>query len=299
MRHLIIDGNNLLFRCYWAAHKKWHESKPNMYGYFFLNVIKSYISLFQPRDIIVTWDERMGSEHNQRKDIAEEYKANRVYNSDVFAYIEDIKELLNHLGVRQLYPLNREGDDIMYWLFSIKYPESSVLVTTDTDMYQLVRENMGNNIIYNPQKNIQVNSFFLKSTYDVSNGSEFIIKKALKGDKSDNIFGIKGIRKGRVQQVIDVYKTKGLEGLRASGILNNNEMALFVRNMELMSLDKLKNYKDEIEFYESQMTEPLNPDMMAFREKVKEMEYWNICKNYEKWYAAFQPKDDYLFIFDK
>ena len=189
--------------------------------------------------------------------------------------------------------------DIMYWLFSIKYPESSVLVTTDTDMYQLVRENMGNNIIYNPQKNIQVNSFFLKSTYDVSNGSEFIIKKALKGDKSDNIFGIKGIRKGRVQQVIDVYKTKGLDGLRASGILNNNEMALFVRNMELMSLDKLKNYKDEIEFYESQMTEPLNPDMMAFREKVKEMEYWNICKNYEKWYAAFQPKDDYLFIFDK
>ena len=76
-KHLIIDGNNLLFRCYWSAYHRWHETRPNMYGYFMLNVLKSYVKLFNPSDIILTWDERKGEDKNDRKDISEDYKANR------------------------------------------------------------------------------------------------------------------------------------------------------------------------------------------------------------------------------
>lgn len=133
-KHLIIDGNNLLFRCYWSAYNRWHEAKPNMYGYFMLNVIKSYVNLFNPYDITITWDDRKGDE-NHRKLVDEDYKANRVYNADVFEYVEQIREILDSLGVRQMYPLNREGDDIMYWLCAMKYPNESILVSTDTDMY--------------------------------------------------------------------------------------------------------------------------------------------------------------------
>lgn len=299
MRHLVIDGNNLLFRCYWSAHKKWHEEKPNMYGYFFLNVIKSYINLFEPDDVIVVWDERKGEQENQRKEIAEDYKANRERNDSVFAFIDDLKEILDRLGVRQLYPLNREGDDIMYWLCAVKFPNKCILVSADTDMYQLVRKDLPGNTVYNPSKKIQVTDIFLKLNYDVEDGREYIVKKALRGDKSDNILGIKGIRKTRVAAVLEAYNRGGMEALKASGVLNNNELAVFMRNMELMSLEKLKKYPGEMDFYESQMGVELRPDKDAFRNKVRQMEYWNIYKNSDKWFTAFQSRNDYLFLFDK
>lgn len=288
-KHLIIDGNNLLFRCYWSAYHRWHETRPNMYGYFMLNVLKSYVKLFNPSDIILTWDERKGEDKNDRKDISEDYKANREYNADVFEYVDDIREILDALGVRQMYPLNREGDDIMYWLCAIKYPNESILVSTDTDMYQLVREDLRGNVIYNPAKKIQVGSSFLKLNYDVDDGREFIIKKALRGDKADNISGIKGIRNSKIKNIISILsESSDVESLKTSGILNEEEYETFVRNKSLMMLDEIAEHQEETAFYEEQMKSELKPNKERFRAAVKRMEYWNIYKNIDRWYKLFQ-----------
>lgn len=288
-KHLIIDGNNLLFRCYWSAYHRWHETRPNMYGYFMLNVLKSYVKLFNPSDIILTWDERKGEDKNDRKDISEDYKANREYNADVFEFVDDIREILDALGVRQMYPLNREGDDIMYWLCAIKYPNESILVSTDTDMYQLVREDLKENVIYNPAKKIQVGSTFLKLNYDVDDGREFIIKKALRGDKADNISGIKGIRSSKIKNIISILsESSDVESLKASGILNDEEYETFVRNKSLMMLDEIAEHQEEIDFYEEQMKAELNPNKERFRSAIKRMEYWNIYKNIDRWFKLFQ-----------
>lgn len=288
-KHLIIDGNNLLFRCYWSAYHRWHETRPNMYGYFMLNVLKSYVKLFNPSDIILTWDERKGEDKNDRKDISEDYKANREYNADVFEFVDDIREILDALGVRQMYPLNREGDDIMYWLCAIKYPNESILVSTDTDMYQLVREDLRDNVIYNPAKKIQVGSTFLKLNYDVDDGREFIIKKALRGDKADNISGIKGIRSSKIKNIISILsESSDVESLKASGILNDEEYETFVRNKSLMMLDEIAEHQEEIDFYEEQMKAELNPNKERFRSAIKRMEYWNIYKNIDRWFKLFQ-----------
>lgn len=288
-KHLIIDGNNLLFRCYWSAYHRWHETRPNMYGYFMLNVLKSYVKLFNPSDVILTWDERKGEDKNDRKDISEDYKANREYNADVFEFVDDIREILDALGVRQMYPLNREGDDIMYWLCAIKYPNESILVSTDTDMYQLVREDLRGNVIYNPAKKIQVGSSFLKLNYDVDDGREFIIKKALRGDKADNISGIKCIRNSKIKNIISILsESSDVESLKASGILNEEEYETFVRNKSLMMLDEIAEHQEETAFYEEQMKSELKPNKERFRAAVKRMEYWNIYKNIDRWYKLFQ-----------
>lgn len=260
-----------------------------MYGYFMLNVLKSYVKLFNPSDIILTWDERKGEDKNDRKDISEDYKANREYNADVFEYVDDIREILDALGVRQMYPLNREGDDIMYWLCAIKYPNESILVSTDTDMYQLVREDLRGNVIYNPAKKIQVGSSFLKLNYDVDDGREFIIKKALRGDKADNISGIKGIRNSKIKNIISILsESSDVESLKASGILNEEEYETFVRNKSLMMLDEIAEHQEETAFYEEQMKSELKPNKERFRAAVKRMEYWNIYKNIDRWYKLFQ-----------
>lgn len=94
---------------------------------------------------------------------------------------------------------------------------------------------------------------FLKLNYDVDNGREFIIKKALKGDKADNISGIKRIRESKIQSIISVIgESNDLDGLKKSGILNEDEFNTFIKNRQLMMLDALKEFPEEIKFYEEQ-----------------------------------------------
>lgn len=289
--HLIIDGNNLLFRCYWSAYKRWHETKPSMYGSYMINVIASYIKLFNPSEVIVTWDERKGCVINERKEISEEYKANREYNPDVFQYVNEIREMLDSLGVRQMYPLNREGDDIMYWLCAYKYPNDCILVSTDTDMYQLVRDDLEGNIIYNPAKKIQVNPMYLKLNYGVNNGREFILKKALRGDKSDNIMGIRLIRSAKIHNIISIINSSNdMAILKSSGMLSDEEYDIFTRNLELMNLDVITKHPEEIAFYEQQLQEPVHTNKERFMEILKEMRYWNMLKKCNQWFSRYQCK---------
>lgn len=288
-KHLIIDGNNLLFRCYWSAYKRWHETKPAMYGEYMINVLASYIKLFEPDEIIVAWDKRMGEEENERKEILAGYKANREYNAEVYKYVDKIRDIYDSLGVRQIYPLNREADDIMYWLCACKYPNEAVLVTADTDMYQLIRDDLQDNIIYNPIKKQVINTTYLKVNYDVNDGREFIIKKALRGDKADNIFGIRGIRNAKIQNIISVMDDHlgSFDCIKESGILNDEEYDVFVRNMELMNLDIILKHPQEIAFYEEQLKKECNSNKERFRELLKEMKYWSMFKKHNTWFSRY------------
>lgn len=38
-----------------------------MYVYFFINILKSYVNIFNPDEIIVTWDYRENGFINERK----------------------------------------------------------------------------------------------------------------------------------------------------------------------------------------------------------------------------------------
>jgi 5'-3' exonuclease len=96
---LVIDGENLLHRSYHAAYKLWHEKKPDMYVRFFLSTLKSYVTQFQPDKIVCTWDYRKSGLSNERKELYEDYKKDRVFNEAVQKYADDIREILDSLGV--------------------------------------------------------------------------------------------------------------------------------------------------------------------------------------------------------
>lgn len=294
-KYLIIDGNNLLFRCFWSAYKTWHETKPAMYGVYMIHVLASYIKLFEPTETIVAWDERKGDEVNERKEILAGYKANREHNNEVYEYIDQIREIYDSLGVRQIYPLNREADDIMFWLCAYKYPNESVLITADTDMYQLIGDNLQGNIIYNPIKKQIINDFFLRDNYDVNNGREFIIKKALRGDRADNIFGIRGIRSTKIQNILALVgesKEQTMENIKNSNLLTAEEYDVFARNMELMNLEQILLHPNEIAFYEEQLKTELHPDKEKFKKILKDLNYTSMRKKCNSWFARYTKTDD-------
>jgi 5'-3' exonuclease len=293
-KKLIIDGNNLLHRAYWAYKKNEVEYKgeTNNSVYVFLNILKSYVRLFEPSEIIVCWDYRESNEINERKEILEDYKGQRPDHYEVYESMPSIIKLLTALGIRQMTPKNFEADDIMWWLCAKKYPNECILISTDTDMYQLLIPKLSQNVFYNPKRKAQINNVFLKQKYEVNDGYEFIIKKALRGDMADNISGIKYIRQPRIQEVIDALgEDFDMTALKNADILKPEEFEIFERNIKLMKLDEILNHPNEIEWYEETLSKEISSDKNEFKKLIKELELWNIYKKVSEWFSAFQRKD--------
>lgn len=293
-KKLIIDGNNLLHRAYWAfkINESDYKDQTNYSVYVFFNILKSYVRLFDPSEIIVCWDYRKKNADNERRELLEDYKAQRPDQVEVYQYMPYINKLLASLGIRQMTPNHFEADDIMWWLCAKKYPNECILISTDTDMYQLIVPELSENIIYNPKRKMQINNVFLKQKYGVNNGRDYIIKKALRGDIADNIPGIKYIRQSRIESIIDCLGPDfDMETLRKSSILDETEMEIFERNIKLMKLDEIMNHQEEIDWYEETISQELTPDKDKFKLLIKELELWNVYKKVNEWFSAFQYKD--------
>ena len=292
-KKLIIDGNNLLHRAYWAYKKNEVEYKEGSHYsvYVFLNILKSYVRLFEPSEIIVCWDYREENESNERKGILEDYKGTRPDHTEVYVHMPIIRQILSSLGVKQMTPRNFEADDIMYWLCAKKYPNQCILITTDTDMYQLIVPELSENVFYNPKRKMQINEVFLKQKFAVNDGYEFIVKKALRGDTADNISGVKGIRQTRIESVIECLgRDFDIEALRKSEILKDEELELFERNIKLMKLDEIMNHPAEIEWYEENIIKKVEANKDEFKTLIKKIELWNIYRKVNEWFSAFQKK---------
>lgn len=302
---LVIDGENLLHRSYHAAYKIWHDKKPDMYVRFFISTMKSYVVQFQPTKIICTWDARKNGLSNERKAIYEDYKKDRVFNEAVQEYAEDIREILDSLGVIQIHPFVREGDDIMYWLCAMKYPNQCTLISTDTDMYQLVVPELSENVIFNPIKKILITENYLKTNFNVQDGRQFIVRKALKGDSADSIKGVgsieKKLTKNRLEAIVAAMGSDyNVENVTSQNLLDDDEMGVFLTNLEIMCLDRVKEHGDEIAYYEEQLNAGANPDRSKFKSLLIKHEFWTMMKQADTIYNLFNPvniNDIYADIF--
>lgn len=297
---LIIDGNNLLHRVYWTANVM-SESTPTTHIFLFLNTLKSYIELFNPRRVIVCWDYREKSADNYRKMLDTEYKAqrNEEKQQQVYQYMPIIIKLLDTVGISQINPLNLEADDIMFWLSTVRFPDQSIIVTTDTDLYQLVSPDLPNNVIYNPKKKREITPLFLKESYNVENGFEFIIQKALRGDKADNLVGVKGIRSTKIQDILSILKIDNdIDSLKDSGLLKIDELEKFKHNIQMMKFDINLISQEEQEWYETCLTKECNVSKEAFAILIKDLEFWKIYRKIDFWFKSFN-RVDYTDVFSQ
>ena len=66
----------------------------------------------------------------------ENYKANRnkEYAKEVYSKINDIKEVLDSLGIKNIFPYQYEADDAMFYLAKT-LPGHKMIVTVDKDLY--------------------------------------------------------------------------------------------------------------------------------------------------------------------
>lgn len=280
MKNLIIDGNNLIHRAYWIAKNVKKTENSNLHIHLFLNCIKTYVQKYKPTAIYCCWDEKREKVQNVRKDLNENYKANRdkEYAKEVYSRIGDIKELMSSLGIKNIFPYMYEADDTMF-ILSKKLPGSKVIVTVDKDLYQTVNNEV---LIFDPIKKIEIRNDNLEKICGCT-VKELILTKALRGDRSDNVIGIKGFGEKSVQK----YFANEI-------VLTQEQQTVFEHNLQLVDLNRGGITSNiEVEYIEKQLAELENASYGRFVDLCKHHDLTTVLQKKHEWNELFFFKDVY------
>jgi len=149
----------------------------------------------------VVWES--GGSARKRK-LFPEYKAhrrpqklNRYYEDDIPNTVENrnwqvstIVALLQHVPVCQVYVTDCEADDVIGYICRYKFKGlDKVILSSDKDFYQLLSDDVR---VYNPMGKRFVEAPDVLERFGIS-ATNFCTAKALCGDPSDNVPGIKGV----------------------------------------------------------------------------------------------------------
>lgn len=209
-KFVVIDGNALI-------HRAWHALPPTLTTkngevvnavYGFTMILLRVLKDLKPEYLAVTFDLAAPTfRHKEYK----EYKAQRVKQADeLYTQFPRIKEVVRAFNIPIYEKEGFEADDVIATLVSDSAVEKilSIIVTGDMDTMQLVDENTQ---VYTMHKGLADTL-----TYDIAevqkrfgglSPEQMVDYKALRGDPSDNIPGVKGIgEKGAINLLLE-FKT--------------------------------------------------------------------------------------------
>ncbi|MGE3961481.1 MAG: DNA polymerase I [Dehalococcoidia bacterium] len=214
---VILDSHGIIFRSYYALRDilpptRTQEPISAVYGY--ANSLLTVFRELQPTHVIAAWDAAAAS---FRKTRDERYKATRdATPDDLLPQFGRIRELLEAFRIPLVEKAGYEADDVVGTLAEQASEQGIpvIIVTLDNDLIQLVRPGV-NVYMYRPYQRDYI-------MYDVDEvrtrfGFEpvqMVEYKALVGDTSDNIPGVKGIGEKGAKALIERYGT--LEEMLAS-----------------------------------------------------------------------------------
>jgi len=310
---LVVDAMNTLIRSF-SLLKAMNPSGAHVGGLVgFLRSLGYVTRIFDPTRVIIVWDGKGGSAN--RKNIDPNYKAQRATSRITHWGLYDTKEeetealigqlfrtqdYLECLPIHQLVMDKLEADDIMAWIAK-KASNSNVkkctIVSSDKDFLQLVDDTIE---VYAPVK---------KKTFTKDNIFEelkvlpenYNLVKALLGDNSDNLQGVKGLG---IKTIVSefpklltertdlnyIYKVaeEKLEGKKIFAKIIHNWQKVET-NFELMDLH-ISSLDDKEKEYVNEVINSSIPDLQtgAFLRLLEQDKIEGITKNTELWLENFR-----------
>ena len=313
---LIIDAMNMLIRSF-SLLKAMNPDGHHIGGLVgFLRSLGYVTRIFDPTRVIVVWDGKGGSAN--RKNINPDYKAQRATSRITHWGLYDTKEQETEALIGQLYrvqdyieclPMHQigmeklEADDIIAYLAKRagKAGKKVTIVSSDKDFFQLI------------DKNIEVYAPVKKKTFNHSNivdeikvlPENYNIVKALLGDHSDNLTGVKGLG---IKTILSEWKSFTYDSLASlqdvwdhcetqleqdkpkkifAKIIHNWDKVL--TNFQLMDLHRSVLDEKEINFIEETLQDSI-PDLQtgAFLHLLDQDKIEGITKNTEGWLDNFK-----------
>ncbi|MDM9380576.1 DNA polymerase I [Chlorogloeopsis sp. ULAP01] len=226
---ILIDGHSLAFRSYYAFAKgrdgglRTKTGIPTSVCYGFLKSLLEVMANQQPQAIAVAFDLGLPTFRHEADDT---YKADRPGTpEDFIPDLKNLHELLDGLNLKILTAPGYEADDILGTLaqkatvagYKVK------ILTGDRDLFQLIDSEKEISVLYfSPEalkRSTTTNGIteFGREQVQEKLGvlpSQIVDFKALCGDKSDNIPGVKGIGEKTAVQLLNTYGS--LEKIYAS-----------------------------------------------------------------------------------
>ena len=207
---LLIDGNNILFRSYYATAYNGNTMKnskgfPTNALYGLVNMMNKIIAEENPTYIMVAFDKGKTFRHEKY----EGYKGGRMETPDELKMQFPVaKELVTAMGISYFEIDNYEADDII-GTFAKKCNNNidydGVIISSDKDLLQLITDEVEVKLLKQVGNVRMTHEEFLK-TYGIE-PPRMVDLKALMGDSSDNIPGVKGIGEKTALTLLKEYGT--------------------------------------------------------------------------------------------
>ena len=295
---VLIDGNNLMFRAYFATAYTGNLMKNSkglvtnaLYG--FTNMINKIINEEKPEYMLVAFDKGKSFRHEEYKD----YKAGRNKTPDELKIqLPYARDLLDKMGIKWFEIDNYEADDIVGTVCRWADEDAdwdALLVTSDHDYLQLISDEVSIKLL-RPKDYIKYDPKSFKEEYGID-PIKVIDLKALMGDSSDNIPGVPGVgEKTALKLLIDygdldgVYEHQDeIKGKLGEKIRENKDLAYFSKKMATIyrevpipfkfedfkyngPTDELDDMFYDLEFY-SLIKEPKDRNKVEFKHSFKKL----------------------------
>ena len=201
---MIVDAQNQFLRSYIVDPSLSSNGQPIGGSKGFLKILNKLTRTIQPDKVIVVWDGEGGSQ--KRRSINKNYKEGRkpirLNRGNSFLNEEQQKqnrfwqqlriiEYLNLTPVIQFMEPNVEADDIIAYISkSSDLAESQkVIISSDKDFIQLLDDKT---ILFRPTQDEVLNKNKVLEKYNI-HPNNFALARAMAGDSSDNLKGVKGV----------------------------------------------------------------------------------------------------------
>lgn len=239
MKYLVLDGNSILNRAFYGI-KMLSNKKGQMTNgiYGFLSTLQKLLLEVSPQAIAVAFDLPKPTFRHKMYD---RYKASRKgMPEELASQLPILKEILVAMGYKLVTCEGYEADDILGTF--AKYCENKgyecTLATGDRDCLQLVSDHVFVRIAktkFGKAESILYDKNKIKEDYNVT-PAQLIDIKALQGDASDCIPGVKGVGEKTAKSLIEKYES-------IENIYNNIENLDIKPNLKSKLLaDKEKAY---------------------------------------------------------
>lgn len=273
---VLIDGNNLMFRSYYATAYAGNLMKNSkgfvtnaLYG--FTNMMNKIIHEEEFSYILVAFDKGKTFRH----DTYSQYKAGRIETpADLKNQFPKAKEMLDAMGIKWYETDGYEADDIIGTLSKIATDNDyeTLIVSSDRDLLQLINDKVTVKLLKTKDYIMMTKDAFV-SEYNLE-PIKIIDLKGLQGDKSDNIPGVKGIGEKTALKLLQDYGSleniyvniDNIKGKVKENLINYKDDAFASKQLATIykevpldftledtlyrgANDKLKSFYEDLEFY--------------------------------------------------
>lgn len=238
---LLLDGNSMLFRAYYATLYTHRMSTSNgiptnaVYG--FIMMLNKAIDIIGPDAILVAWDAGKKTFRHQQ---FEAYKGTRKpLDEELIVQFPIVREYLDSIGIKRYEIEGYEADDIIGSMAKKNHETMTTILTSDRDLLQLIDDSTHVLLMKKGLSEMELmdeDSFFEK--YSLS-PKQIIDLKGLMGDASDNIPGVNGIgEKSATKLLLQYGSVEGvydhidaIKGKQKEKLVNDKENAFMSKQL--------------------------------------------------------------------